>query len=183
MAPLKTPGPDGLPAGFYQNHWSDIGVDISEAVLEVLNSGIMPSSLNLTYTALIPKVKNPLCVNEFQPISLCNVLYKLISKVLANRLKRILNSIISPTQSAFMPGRLITDNILAAYEKRKEKEKTKVARASWVRPDTQTHGVKSTKPISLLHRPKNNPINITIVLHRPIKNANQYHQSSTQTQK
>jgi hypothetical protein len=67
----------------------------SGIMVSSLNSGIMPSSLNLTYIALIPKVKNPLCVNEFRLISLCNVLYKLISKVLANRLKRILNSIIS----------------------------------------------------------------------------------------
>ena len=76
----------------------------------------MPPQLNLTHIALIPKVKNPTCVIEFQPISLCNVLYKLIAMVLANRLKKILPDIISPIQSVFIPGRLITDNILAAYE-------------------------------------------------------------------
>ena len=76
----------------------------------------MPTNLNLTHIALIPKVKNPMCVNEFRPISLCNFLYKIISKVLANRLKKILPHIISPTQSAFIPGQLITDNILATYE-------------------------------------------------------------------
>jgi hypothetical protein len=116
MAPLKAPGPDGFPTGFFQHHWGTIGAEIVHAVLEVLNSGFMPPSLNLTHIALIPKIKNPSCVNEFRPISLCNVLYKLISKVLANRLKKILHLIISPTQSAFIPGRLITDNILAAYE-------------------------------------------------------------------
>jgi hypothetical protein len=116
MGPLKTPGPDGLPAGFFQNHWVHLGDEVSQAIVDTLNLGVMPPAWNMTNIALIPKVKNPSMVTEFRPISLCNVLYKLISKVLANRLKKILPAIISHTQSAFIPGRLITDNVLAVYE-------------------------------------------------------------------
>ena len=93
-----------------------MGEKICQVVIEAMNSGIVPNALNLTNIVLILKVKNPTSVTEFRPISLCNVLYKLISKVLANRMKRILPSIISYTQSAFIPDRLIIDNILAAYE-------------------------------------------------------------------
>jgi hypothetical protein len=85
-------------------------------IIEILNSEVMPYDLNMTNIVLIPKTKTPACVTEFRPISLCNVLYKVLSKVLANRLKRVLPAIISPTQSASIPGRLILDNILAAYE-------------------------------------------------------------------
>ena len=93
-----------------------MGDEVGHFIIDILNSGSMPSHLNMTHIALIPKVKNPISIIEFRPISLCNVVYKLISKVLANHLKKILHYIISPTQSAFIPVRLITDNILAVYE-------------------------------------------------------------------
>ena len=89
---------------------------MSEAVLSCLNSGNLLKSINHTFITLIPKVSNPESVSEFRPISLCNVLYKIISKVIANRFKPLLNSIVSETQSAFIADRLITDNILIAFE-------------------------------------------------------------------
>ena len=116
VGPLKALGPNGFPAMFFQKNWGLLGNDICRAILNTLNSGIMPVDLNMTNIALIPKVNCPSCVMEYRPISLCNVLYKLISKVLANQLKRILPTIILPEQSAFIPRRLITDNVLAAYE-------------------------------------------------------------------
>jgi hypothetical protein len=116
MASLKVLGPDGfLACFFFQKNWATIGVEVRHFVIQILNNGRMNKDLNLTYIALIPKIANPSCVTEFRPISLCNVLYKLISKTLVNRLKLVLNEIISPNQSAFVPERLISDNILAAY--------------------------------------------------------------------
>ena len=116
MAPLKSPGPDGMPPLFSQHYWDLVGKNITTYVLSFLNSTSLPENLNHTFITLIPKVKNLELVSEFCPISLCNVLYKIFSKVLANRLKKILPHIITEHQSAFTKNRLILENILVAFE-------------------------------------------------------------------
>ena len=85
-------------------------------MLSCLNSGTIQASLNHTYITLVPKSKSPEKVIEFRPISLCNILYKLISKVLANQLKSLLPYVVSKSQSAFQPDKAISDNILVAFE-------------------------------------------------------------------
>ena len=116
MGPTKAPWPDGINALFYQKFWHIVGNDVMNVVLDFLNNGVMLPDLNHTNIVLIHKVKNPENMSDYRPIGLCNVVYKIISKVLANRLKQVLPNIISPTQSAFVLGRLITDNIIVAYE-------------------------------------------------------------------
>lgn len=86
------------------------------AVLEYLNGNSSFHLVNSTYIALIPKKKQPKIVTEYRPISLYNVFYKIVSKVIVNRFKGVLTEIISDNQSAFIPGRIITDNIMIAYE-------------------------------------------------------------------
>ena len=93
-----------------------MGIDVHQAVLSSLNSSSILKSINHTFITLIPKVNNPERVSNFQPISLCNMIYKIVSKVIANRLEPMLHSIISDTQSVFIANRLITDNILIAFK-------------------------------------------------------------------
>ena len=101
---------------FFQKYWHIVGDSVSTAVLSILNSGKLLRKTNLTYISLIPKKKNLEQMSDYRPISLCNVLYKIISKVLANRLKKILPVISSDSQSAFVPGRMIIDNVSVAFE-------------------------------------------------------------------
>ncbi|XP_060968619.1 uncharacterized protein LOC115710455 [Cannabis sativa] len=116
MHPDKSPGPDGMTPAFYQKHWNIVRADVIHFVREFFNSGQFPESINDTHIVLIPKKKNPSQMGDLRPISLCNVLYKITSKVVANRMKNVLNYAISETQSAFVSGRLISDNIMVAFE-------------------------------------------------------------------
>jgi hypothetical protein len=116
MHPSKAPGVDGFNAALFQRHWETLKASITTTVLGFLNGGDLPEEINKTLLVLIPKVANPQELSQYRPISLCNVLYKICSKAMANRLRKILDEIISEEQSAFVPGRLITDNVLVAYE-------------------------------------------------------------------
>ena len=116
MYPLKAPGPNGMPILFFQHFWSFSSIVVTKTVLDFLNFGISPSHFNDTHISLVPKIKEPKKITDYRPISLCNVVYKIASKAIANRLKRFLPSIISDTQSGFVHGRLITNNVLVAFE-------------------------------------------------------------------
>ena len=116
LAPDKSPGPDGFPPFFFQKYWTLVGNSVIRAVQAFFHSGQLLREINHTFVALIPKIDNPSLANHFRPISLCSTIYKVISKVISNRLKVVLGRIIHPLQGAFVPERLIQDNILIAHE-------------------------------------------------------------------
>ncbi|XP_074282600.1 uncharacterized protein LOC141607138 [Silene latifolia] len=116
MDASKSPGPDGITPLFFHAFWPQIGHLVTSAILRFLNSGVMLKEWNNTIIVLIPKTDKPECVSQFRPISLCNVIYRLASKCMANRLKLVIPSIISESQQAFVPDRLMSDGCLIAHE-------------------------------------------------------------------
>ena len=116
MHPSKAPGSDGMLPFFFQKYWHIVRLDVTTAVLLVLHSGRCLRKMNFTHIVLIPKKNNPQCITDFHPISLSNLVSRIVSKVLANHLKMVLPNVISDSKSSFFPGRLITDNTTVAFE-------------------------------------------------------------------
>jgi hypothetical protein len=116
LGQTKAPGPDGMTGLFYTTYWQIVRLDVIHFVQSFFSGGYMLQEINHTNLVLIPKTDNPSRANQFRPISLANFNYKIISKILANRLKPFLQNIISPNQSAFLKGRSIHDNAIMAHE-------------------------------------------------------------------
>ncbi|XP_062100125.1 uncharacterized protein LOC133806004 [Humulus lupulus] len=116
MNPIKAPGIDGLPALFFQKFWNSVRGDVVSVCLKVLNENFPLQQLNETLITLIPKVPKAKMIEEYRPISLCKVVYKIISKCLVERMKSYLAVAVSNSQSVFVTGRMIHDNAIIGYE-------------------------------------------------------------------
>lgn len=109
---FKAPRLDGLHAGFFQRFWITVGDSVREEVKKAYRERKIPKYLNNTSIVLIPKVQGPESIGNYRPISLCNSIYKIISKVLVGRIRPLLDRIISPYQAAFVPDRKGVDNAI-----------------------------------------------------------------------
>lgn len=116
MGPLKAPGPYGLQPIFFHSQWETIGGSVCELIRQIYENPDHVADLNETLVVLIPKVLNPESLKRFIPISVCNVVYKIITMVITTRLKRFMAHLVAPNQCSFVPGRQSTDNIVITQE-------------------------------------------------------------------
>ncbi|GLT80127.1 hypothetical protein SLA2020_515820 [Shorea laevis] len=116
MKGLKSPGPDGIQPIFYQKHWNVVSGTLHSFVNKALIDGFFDHWLLQAHIALIPKGESPDVIQKFRPICLLNVAYKVLSKVIVNRLRPHLQHLIGPLQSSFLAGRSTTDNIILSQE-------------------------------------------------------------------
>ncbi|KAL0342521.1 UNVERIFIED_CONTAM: hypothetical protein Scaly_1914700 [Sesamum calycinum] len=116
IEPDSVAGPDGFGAVFFHTCWEIISEDVFGAVTEFFRGEKMPKGFTATTISIIPKTTNPTCCSEYRPISLCNVTNKICTKLMTIRLGHVLPKVTSLSQSGFVPGRLLSDNVLLAQE-------------------------------------------------------------------
>eukprot|EP00253_Pinus_taeda_P011936 PITA_11936 len=116
MEPNKAPGPDGFSIHFYGICWEIIKTDLMRMVQGFMRKEKVGGGINSTFLALIPKENNPGTFDRYRPISLCNSSYKILAKLMANRIKPLLQKLITPAQEGFVKGRHILENVIQVQE-------------------------------------------------------------------
>ena len=105
----KAPGPDGFPAEFYQRFWEVIKKDLMAMFAHFKSGGLPLYKLNFGIITLLPKKENAVQIQQYRPICLLNVSFKIFTKVSTNRVSVVASKVVRPTQTAFMPGRYILE--------------------------------------------------------------------------
>lgn len=132
MGSMKAPGPDGYQALFFKRTWERTSHALHHFSLGVLKGEEFPNEAAEALLVLIPKEEKPSSLRSFRPISLCNVSMKIVSKMIVNRLKEVMQTIISPNQSSFAPGRQSLDNTIICQELLHSLKYTKASRGGTV---------------------------------------------------
>jgi len=112
----SAPGPDGFGGVFYHSCWEIIGTDVCNAVQQFFKQNWVLFGMNSNVVSLIPKIQGDDSIKDYMPIVVANFKFKIISKILADRLALVAARIISPNQYGFVQGRKIQDCIGIAYE-------------------------------------------------------------------
>lgn len=128
MAALKAPRSDGFLVIFYKEYWEIVGGNLVKAVISFFESGRMLREVNNSFVVLIPKNQSPVAFNHFRPISLSNVVYKIISRLIVVIIRPLLSKLIGSYQSSFILGGWIAENevifqeVLHSFNGRKLKD-------------------------------------------------------------